>query len=562
MRTVKQLTLLLALLLPTAAQAQFTLATNADNTLTITGYTGTNGNVVIPDTIGGLPVSSIGESALSSVILTNVTLANGINSLGLGAFYGCINLAAIEIPNTVTNIGDGAFNSCLSLTNVMIPASVAHIGDYAFFYCNNLTDIIVDSNNLFYSSAEGVLFNKDKTKLMQFPFGKGGSYTIPGTVTILADEAFGIDGHGRPLVVDPGCPGLTNLICPGTLTNLGDHAFSHCGGLASVTLSNGVASLGVETFSWCANLRSLSIPNTVTNVGDLAFYYSGLNNVTIPASVSKLGFGAFAVCYDLTNVTLQEGVADIGEAGFNFCTNLNSIVLPESIISIGDRAFWFCTLLTNVIIPGNVTNLGVHAFSACSSLMNIAVNADNLFYSSRDGVLYNIDQTTLIQFPGGRNGICTIPASVTSIGDHAFGSYDPNYFSISYPLANANLTAIYFEGNAPSLLPSALPDYFPSFNLKCYYLPTATGSRTFSNVPTEPWLPQMNAVEADHIGGFTNQFRFNINWASGQTVVVEASVDLLNWQPVTTNTLASGSANFSDPQWGKYPGRFYRLRSP
>ena len=61
----------------------------------------------------------------------------------------------------------------------------------------------------------------------------------------------------------------------------------------------------------------------------------------------------------------------------------------------------------------------------------------------------------------------------------------------------------------------------------------------------------------------TNQFGFNLNWASSEaSVVVEASTDLINWQPVQTNTLTTGSAYFSDPQWTNYPGRFYRLRSP
>ena len=94
-----------------------------------------------------------------------------------------------------------------------------------------------------------------------------------------------------------------------------------------------------------------------------------------------------------------------------------------------------------------------------------------------------------------------------------------------------------------------------------YYLPGTTGwSNSLASVPTVLWLP---AIQADtSLGISTNGFGFNINWASGQTVVVEASPDLINWQPVQTNAIMTGSSYFSDPQWTNYPGRFYRLRSP
>jgi hypothetical protein len=99
-----------------------------------------------------------------------------------------------------------------------------------------------------------------------------------------------------------------------------------------------------------------------------------------------------------------------------------------------------------------------------------------------------------------------------------------------------------------------------------YYLPDTTGWDDFSNqtgVPIAPWLPAMQTSDCS-FGVQTNQFGFNINWASGKTVVVEACTNLSNpdWQPVRTNTLTTGSAYFSDPQWTNYPGRFYRLRSP
>jgi hypothetical protein len=141
----------------------------------------------------------------------------------------------------------------------------------------------------------------------------------------------------------------------------------------------------------------------------------------------------------------------------------------------------------------------------------------------------------------------TIPNSVTNIGSYAFcGCY--------------SLTKAYFSGNAPS----GDSTIFSGESGTAYYLPGTTGwSSMFGGWPTAPWLPQIQT----HDKGFgvrTNQFGFNINWASDQTVVVEACTNLANpvWNPVTTNTLTSGTNYFSDPNWTNYPSRFYRISSP
>ena len=324
----------------------------------------------------------------------------------------------------------------------------------------------------------------------------------------------------------------------------------------------------------------ITIPGSVTSIDELAFYYSGLTDVTIPGSVTNLGLGAFAVCSSLTNVTLLEGVTSIGEAGFNFCTSLTSIVIPDSVTSIGDRAFWFCTGLTNATIGSNVANIGQYAFSGCASLMNITVSANNAIYSSIDGVLCGADQTTLIQFPGGRGGSFKIPGSVIDIGDYAFGSYtDGGTYLFDYPSSCANLTniiiprsvttigdrafayldnltSVYFEGDAP-VGEGDLNNF-----VTIYVLPGTTGWWSWGSIGAMLWwLPTMQTGDGS-FGVQTNQFGFNINWASEKTVVVEASSDLINWQPVQTNTLTTGTAYFSDPQWTNYPGHFYRLRSP
>jgi len=121
---------------------------------------------------------------------------------------------------------------------------------------------------------------------------------------------------------------------------------------------------------------------------------------------------------------------------------------------------------------------------------------------------------------------------------------------------------IYFHGNAPSVSTEDVFDY--DTNATVFYLPGMTGwDANLGGLPTAPWEPQVQTGDAS-FGVLTNQFGFNIAWASGQTVVVEACTNLANpvWQSVGTNTVTRGTAYFSDPQWTNHPGRFYRLSWP
>ena len=182
--------------------------TVSDGKVTIKKYTGSATTLSIPSTIEGKPVTNIGYrafydcSSLKSVTignsvtsigteafaccrsLTSVEIPNSVTSIGYEAFYNCSSLINMTIPNSVTSIGIAAFENCSSLTSVTIPNSVTSIGSYAFHKCSSLTNINVNSNNANYSSTNGVLFDKNKTKLICYPEGKTNtSYTIPNSVT-------------------------------------------------------------------------------------------------------------------------------------------------------------------------------------------------------------------------------------------------------------------------------------------------------------------------------------------------------------------------------------------
>ncbi len=192
---------------------------------TITGYTGPGGDVEIPSTIGGVNVTSIGNSSFFSVSsLTSITIPMGITSIGHMAFDICTSLTSVSIPAGVLSIGNFAFYLA-PIDSITIPASTTSIGVGAFAHCALLTEIVVDPDNQSFSSLNGVLFNKGKTELLQCPGGKNGSYTVPAEVVSIGDKAF------------EGCALLNSIILPDAITSIGSSTFFGCANLASTTES-------------------------------------------------------------------------------------------------------------------------------------------------------------------------------------------------------------------------------------------------------------------------------------------------------------------------------------
>ena len=191
-------------------------------------------------------MTSIGGSAFyGCTSLTSVTIPDSVTSIGDYAFYGCESLTSVAIPGSVTSIGWSAFYGCASLTSVTIPDSVTSIGNCAFASCTSLTGIWVAEGNSHYANdASGVLFNKDKTTLVQCP-GAFAAYTIPNSVTSIGEYAF---SH---------CTSLTSVTIPNSVTSIGEHAFSYCTSLTSVTISDSVTSIGEYAFYDCTSLTDV-----------------------------------------------------------------------------------------------------------------------------------------------------------------------------------------------------------------------------------------------------------------------------------------------------------------
>jgi hypothetical protein len=262
---------LLLMALPAVVQAQdYTYTTNNDGSLNIYQFTGAGGDVIIPDTIDGLPVTSIGDDA----------------------FYYCPRLISITIPNSVTSIGSEAFYDGWSLTNVIIGFGVTNVGDYAFGFCTNLMSVYFGGNAPSWGSS---VFNGNYHVNVYYPPGAKGWPGYPSNWWLPPVPYIYYTTNNSTIVITEYLGNNAAVAIPSTInglpvTSIGDNAFSNCYHLTSITIPDGITNIGNFVFCRCSSLTNVTIPNSVTSIGEGAFYRcSGLPNITIPNNVTSIG---------------------------------------------------------------------------------------------------------------------------------------------------------------------------------------------------------------------------------------------------------------------------------
>ena len=402
-----------------------------------------SGEFVIPDMLGGYPVTKIGDYAFKGCAeLTSITIPGKVTKIGshvfedcanltslsvdlenkvyhsknnciiktkekelvLGcktseipfdgsvevidscAFFKCNGLSEMEIPDSVNIIRDSAFSCCTNLKSVTIGRNVTYIGLYAFDYCNSLNSLDVDLENKVYHSENNCII---KTKEKELVFGcKTSIIPSDGSVTSIGVGAFS------------GCDGLTSIAIPDSIISIDNWAFSGCAGLENVIIPKSVTNISFGAFSYCSGITNLMVEsgnkiyysknNCIINEEENELIL-GCKTSVIPSdkSITSIGGGAFWGSIDLKSVIIPDSVTSIGNYAFDSCSGLTGVVIPNSIISIGDYAFKNCVSLTNAVLSNSLNSIGDMAFYDCMGLKNIA-----------------------------------LPDSVKSIGRYALGYYD------------------------------------------------------------------------------------------------------------------------------------------
>lgn len=361
----------------------------------------------------------------------------------------CDDYSDIEIPETlsgypVTAIEDNTFLACRYITGITIPKTVLTIGDSVFLDCDVLKSISVHTDNPNFTSVDGILFDKNKTKIICYPRKiSNDNYTVPTSILTIGNNAFSRNTY------------LDNITITKNVSSIGDDAFSQCRNLTfhvdaenqyyasmdnvlfdknittliigptlsgEYTVPSSVTTINKNALADCPELKSLIIPKSVRSIGETAFggcenltsiqvdaeneYYQTIEDVLFNKRKSEL------ICYPSMKEDLKynapDGVITIKQFAFNHCCYLNELNLPNSIVTIEDEAFSFCTRLYNITMPESLKSIGVVAFLFCENLGRITI--PNGVTTIEEWAFMDCDSLETV----------IIPESVTSIGEDAF----------------------------------------------------------------------------------------------------------------------------------------------
>lgn len=393
-----------------------------------------------------------------------VSIADGISSVGNNSFYDCSNLADVTLPDALAEIGNNAFRDCEKLEEIDLPSSLKTIGSRAFYYsglktvavpasvtsigadafgwCAQLAGFAVDSLNANYSNdANGVLFNKDKTVLVKYPNGnKSANYTVPETVTALAENAFENCANLRMAYIPDGVDllngaffncGLENILVSGENANYSNDAsgalldkeqtqlilYPQCNAAEEYIVPSTVTAIDSGAFHNADNLKGIVVPDGVEEIAAATFYMcAGLEYVHVPASVEAIGAYAYAdgvyICSETENCYAKT-YADENGVEFRLCGEHTAEREVLAYGNCGTNAFWVLYADGELVISGTGDMIDFEEGEAPWSDYTDAI--------AKVTVAEGITHISANAFNGCKNlAQADIADSVTSYGDAAF----------------------------------------------------------------------------------------------------------------------------------------------
>ena len=276
--------------------------------VTITGCdNAVSGEITVPDTIEGYPVTKVGDSAFAGcAALTRVTLPDTVREIGNSAFSQCKALVAVDLPTSLESLGSGAFYECTSMTEFKIPKNYSQFTPRLTYPAPILAYEVEEGSPYYCTDENGVVFSKDMTTLVAYPRGREGAYEIPNGVVTIGASAFSASN-------------ITSVSFPDTTT----------------TILNG-------SFSSCYYLSDVDFTDNISFIGELCFTVTALTEIIIPSGVTEISYAAFKDSQKLERLVIHSGVKKIGRVAFTDCYSLKEVVFmhtPQDTLSIQDRAF-------------------------------------------------------------------------------------------------------------------------------------------------------------------------------------------------------------------------------
>lgn len=351
--------------------------------------------------------------------LQEIRLPKSLKTLGEGTFASCFALTEIEFPEGLETIGDGVLYHCLSLTSVVIPASVTEMGDRPFSGDWALKTVEIKGN---------------VPRLSNYSFHECDALQevlITGSVGTIGDDAFKeLDSLERVQIASG-------------LKTIGKRAFWLCDNLTTVSLPDGVTSIGEEAFKDCGSLTTINLPDSITTIGANAFNGTKLTGpLNIPSSLVSLGDNAFHGCSGITGtLVFPAAMENISTNVFAGCSGIEEIILPRGVLFIGDGAFNNCSGVQRLWLTNSIKTIGASALSGMKSLKKI-------YFS---GSLWDWD--TGIQWADDR-GYSNFPVGPTLNGETASGSCGE---SLTWSLNSAGDLTISGTGDMASFIATGAP---------------------------------------------------------------------------------------------------------
>lgn len=292
-----------------------------------------------------------------------LTVPDGVTAIADGAFAGWGALERLILPAGCRTVGGMAFMGCTSLTALTLPDGVETVGSFAFANCRQLELVQLGGVRRF---AKGAFANSEIAVL------DIGSLT--GWLNTEFAEKSGNPGLAAGTVTLGGAP-LTELVIPDGTVSIPDYAFCGFGGVQSVSMPESVTKIGAGAFRSCTELTSVILSPNVTKIGESAFREcEKLTSVVLPAGLTGIGAYAFADCTGLTEIAFPSGLRSIGTGSFAR-SGLKTVVLPGSLTTLGQRIFEGCRALTSAQLSSGMTTLPMYLFDQCEALRTLWIPA-------------------------------------------------------------------------------------------------------------------------------------------------------------------------------------------